>query len=252
MPTVGSRRCPPYVALSRAYDHALGARFFARSRRIYRRLAKRFDIAPRVAADLGAGTGLFAAWLSRTLGIRVYAVDKSAAMLRAGQANLLGSLVVPLRQDIRRLALPEPVDLATAHYDTINHIVAPEEVRDVFAAVARALRPGGFFLFDFITPNQRDGVQVHRLRCRSGVQVIQRISYAPARRLLRIRIVIRRRSAPCRVVERHLERAYAPYEVAAWLHGAGFIIRGLFDARSGRPVLYSCPPRIVVLAQRGP
>lgn len=251
MPAVGRDRvCAPYHALSRAYDATLGRRFFRRARRAYVRLARHYGIAPRAAADLGSGTGLFAGWLSRRLGIRVYAVERSAAMLRAGAPNLRGSMAVPLRQDIRALALPEPVDLATAHYDTINHLTRPADVRTAFAAIARSLRPGGFFLFDFITPNQQAVSPIFRLSCGTSVQVLQRSRYDPARRLLRILIAVRRRRSPCRLVERHYERAYAPAEVVAWLAEAGFRVRGLHDALTLRPVRYRCPPRILVVAQR--
>ena len=241
---------PPYRALSRAYDAALGARFFRRSRRAFLSLANRFGIVPRVAADLGAGTGLFAAWLSRRLKIRVYAVDKSDAMLRAGSCNLLSTRVIPLRQDIRTLVLPEPVDLATAHYDTINHLLRPADVRAAFEAVRRSLRPRGFFLFDFITPSQHVGVQRHRVRCPGRLSVAQRIRYLPRRRLLSITVTVRRKVPPCRFVERHYERAYSPRAIVHWLHEAGFTVRDLVDARTLGRVRHSVPPRIVVVAQR--
>lgn len=248
--TAGSRLCAPYQALSRAYDATLGRRFFARAKRAYLHLARRYGIQPRVAADLGSGTGLFAAWLSRTKGIRVYAVDRSAPMLRAGASNLGGTGVIPLRQDIRRLELPEPVDLATAHYDTINHLTQPRDVLAAFAAVARALRPSGFFLFDFITPNQRLASPLFRMRCGGSLQVLQRVRYFPRKRLLRIVVAVRRRQSPCRLVERHYERAYAPAEIVAWLTDAGFRVRELYDALGLRPVRYRCPSRIIVVAQR--
>jgi SAM-dependent methyltransferase len=248
--TAGSRLCAPYQALSRAYDATLGKRFFARARRAYCRLARRYGVEPRVAADLGSGTGLFAAWLSRSKGIRVYAVDRSAAMLRSGASNLQGTDVVPLRQDIRYLELPEPVDLATAHYDTINHLTHPRDVLAAFAAVARAVRPGGFFVFDFITPNQRLASPLFRMRCGASLQVLQRVRYLPRKRLLRVVVAVQRRRFARRLVERHYERAYAPAEIVAWLTDAGFRVRGLHDAFTLRSVRYRCPPRIVVVAQR--
>jgi SAM-dependent methyltransferase len=177
-------------------------------------------------------------------------VERSGAMLRAGAPNVAGTSVVPLRQDIRWLALPEQVDLATAHYDTINHLRRPDHVREAFAAVARALRPGGFFLFDFITPKQQTAPAVYRIRCGRGVRVTQRVAYSPARRLLRITVVISRSKPPCRLVERHHERTYAPEEIVAWLREAGLVVRGLFDGLTLEPVQYSCPPRMIVLAQK--
>jgi hypothetical protein len=52
------------------------------------------------------------------------------------------------------------------------------------------------------------------------------------------------------LVERHHERTYAPEEIVAWLREGGLIVRGLFDGLTLEPVRYSCPPRMIVLAQK--
>jgi hypothetical protein len=162
---------------------------------------------------------------------------------------MMSSRVIPLRQDIRALCLPERVDLATAHYDTINHLIRPKDVGAAFASVRRALTPGGFFLFDFITPNQRPGVQRHRMRAGRHVRIVQHIAYRPGARMLRIIVVIRRAmGSPC-LVERHVERAYSPRSIVRWLGEAGFTVRGLFDANTLIPVTSTVPPRVVVVAQ---
>jgi len=108
-------------------------------------------ILPRVetACDLACGTGTTALALARR-GIQMYAVDLSPEMCRRARENARRARL-PLRvlqADMRSFRLPEPVDLITCEYDALNHIPRQADLRLVARAVARALRPGGYFFFD--------------------------------------------------------------------------------------------------------
>lgn len=101
------------------------------------------------ACDLACGTGTTALILARK-GIKTYAVDLSPLMCRlarekAGRARLP---VHVLRSDMRSFRLPELVDLITCEADALNHVPRKRDLRMVARAVARALRPGGYFFFD--------------------------------------------------------------------------------------------------------
>jgi SAM-dependent methyltransferase len=49
---------------------------------------------------------------------------------------------------MRTFWLPEPVDLVTCEFDALNHVPRKSDLTRVANAVARALRPGGYFYFD--------------------------------------------------------------------------------------------------------
>lgn len=102
-----------------------------------------------VACDLCCGTGATAVHLARQ-GIRTYAVDLSPGMCRATRAKAreAGVRVRVSRGDMREFTLPEPVDLITSECDAINHLPEAGDLPRVAAAVAAALRPGGWFFFD--------------------------------------------------------------------------------------------------------
>ena len=241
----------PYSLLADAYDDIVGRNFFSLVRDAFERIVARHRIGFRSAADLGCGTGLFARYLNALWRVPVFGVDLSPAMLRIAAANCRGAKVTLLRQDIRRLLLPRRVDLVTANFDTVNHLVGDGELPRLFRRVFDHMHPGGHFIFDFVTPcNPPDGVTVHFRRSADGRKnVAQSIRWVPERRLLLYRIVFREPASACGRVELHRERAYSPRQVASWLLDAGFVLREVLDAATLRQAV-GCPSRIIVVAHK--
>ena len=246
-----ARLAPPYSRLASAYDAALGIPFFLGTRRAFEYLVCRYGIEFHSAADIGCGTGLFACYLSRCWGVPVFAVDRSPEMLKMAMRNCPEENICFLQQDIRCLRLPCPVDLITANFDTVNHLLSEADLRLAFHRIAENLRPAGHFFFDVITPCRPLGghrCAVRRLRGAGG-QLEQWIRWDPQRRALTILVVQRYSRFSPPKVEVHGERAYSPWQVGRELHAAGFVIRGVHDAMTLRPA-YTCPPRIIVVAQK--
>jgi SAM-dependent methyltransferase len=241
----------PYAGLASRYDVALGRGSLNRAVTTLRNLIARYGIGFSSAADIGCGTGLFAAHLATRWGIPVFAVDRSLPMLREAFRNGSANHAWMLCQDIRELSLPRPVDLITANFDTMNHIVEPGGIAIVFRRVHANLRPGGHFVFDFVTDRQpwlAAKVYVRRLPA-SGCDVAQRIIWDPLRRLIFIWLTQRWLQLGIRTVERHVERAYAPVDIIRWLRGAGFFVRDILDAATLEPPR-RCSSRILVVARR--
>jgi len=138
----------PYKWLARYYDElfAFGLTWSAAARdKILRRILPRVES----ACDIACGTGTTALLLARR-GIRMFAVDLSPDMCRIARekARRTGSPLRVLRADMRKFRLPEPVDLVTCEFDALNHVPRKTDLALVAKAVARALRPGGYFYFD--------------------------------------------------------------------------------------------------------
>jgi SAM-dependent methyltransferase len=241
----------PYSRLASEYDATIGAPFFRETRDRFERLVRKYGIDFRSAADVGCGTGLFARHLQRSRTIPVFAVDISAPMLRMAARNCGGTDVRLLRQDMRYLTLPQPVDLITANFDTVNHLVKTGDLRQALRQVFANLSTGGHFIFDVVTNCLPLGRSRHYRRLFDGPhrRVTQAVRLDPIKRLLSIVVSISSPETPYPIVERHHERVYSPTEIGGALREAGFMIRGVHDAVT-LTAARECVPRIVLVAQK--
>lgn len=109
------------------------------------------DILPRLdsACDMACGTGSTALLLAGR-GIKMFGVDLSPVMCRLARekARRAGLPLRIVRADMREFRLPEQVGLVLCEFDALNHVSGKTDLRRVARAVARALRPGGYFFFD--------------------------------------------------------------------------------------------------------
>jgi SAM-dependent methyltransferase len=104
-------------------------------------------------ADVGCGTGRLAVELARR-GHRVLGVDPSAAMLDAARRRPGGELVRWARGDASHLAAGE-WDMVVLSGNVVQVITDDRALLATFAAIRRALRPGGRLVFDSRNPAAR-------------------------------------------------------------------------------------------------
>jgi SAM-dependent methyltransferase len=202
----------------------------------------------RSAADIGCGTALFAHDLCRRSGVPVFAVDSSRAMLQQAWRRSPDPGLSLLHQDIRRLRLPSRVDLVTANFDTLNHVLSTHGMRRTLSRVYHCLRPGGHFVFDIITPNIE---QLPNPICRTSADggfLWQMLRPGPRPGLFRSVIAFRGADGPTRIVE-IVERTYGPRRMCRLLRESGFSVRGVHDARTLEPAA-GCPPSVVIVARK--
>jgi SAM-dependent methyltransferase len=241
----------PYSRFASNYDVTIGIPFFRQTRDFFERLVSRYGITFRSAADIGCGTGLFARHLQVSRDISVFAVDLSEPMLRIAARNCCGTNVVLMRQDIRYLTLPRQVDLITANFDTLNHLVRVDDLRQALRRIFDNLNPGGHFVFDLVTDCLPLGPAHSYVRrfVRRRQSVTQAVRLDPLRKLLSIIVSISVPGLMVPIIERHRERVYSPREIGAALSAAGFVIRGIHDAAT-LALVNRCPARIVVVARK--
>ncbi|MGH9804691.1 MAG: class I SAM-dependent methyltransferase [Candidatus Acidiferrales bacterium] len=142
----------PYGMLARFYD-TLADYAPAMNRHARERILGRILDQVRSACDLACGSGETALALAHR-GLKVYAVDLSPTFCRITRRKARRARL-PVRvlcADMRRFRLPRRVDLVTCEFAGLNHLPRKDDLLPVFRAVARALGPGGWFLFDLNTP----------------------------------------------------------------------------------------------------
>ena len=234
MPPPGSV-ARPYASLAADYNQALGLWTFRAIRGAFERLAARHALRFGSAADLGCGTGLFACFLSSRFGIPVYGVDRSPEMLAVARRRCRAPGVTFLQQDIRQVRLPSPVDLVTANFDTVNHLLEDDDVDRLLSCVKGQLAPGGHLFFDALTPVVRlpDGQTLVRQLPADACTLHQMLRWDAARRLLEVRILRRDRRGA--TLERHFERPFAPQWICTRLRRHGFTLRDVCDAATLEP-----------------
>jgi SAM-dependent methyltransferase len=146
-PLAARSKPAPYDAIARFYDPHWGYDFLDGALGMYAQwLAPRLPLAEARMLDVCCGSGEFAQWLSQSH--RVTGIDLSASMLAIARNK--APQVCFEQKDMRTFRLAaRDFDAATCFYNSLNQ-VTPKGLRAAFASVAKHLRPGGWFLFDFI------------------------------------------------------------------------------------------------------
>lgn len=224
-------RYTSYDAFAWYYHRDWGAEFHAEALGALRKLAfSRLPPDARVL-DLCCGTGD----LTRSLvahGYRVTGLDGSEQMLRFARQNVPETEFI--LGDARDFLLEPVFDAALSTYDSLNHILTFPELLAAFQNVYRALRPGGFFVFDL---NMEE--KFRTLWCGSHPLVedqavsVTRAQYDPAQKIGRVDITVFRleeqRWERCDVCV--FEKCYSEEEVRAGLAQAGFCGIRAYDAQ---------------------
>lgn len=203
-------------------------------------------VSPGSAADIGCGPGRVLAWLRARGYGPLTGVDQSPAMLQHATRRLGGDVRL-LRQDIRRLSLPRPVDLITCTFATLNYLVEGTSLAHALSAAARHLRPGGLFVADYIPwlDDRGEPSTHHQIVTAQGRRSRWRIRLDPARGLSETTITFQDPAGGPGVTERHVQRHRRPADMKAALAAAGLQVRRSFALGPGGP----SPWRMLVAEQ---
>ncbi|HUI08770.1 MAG TPA: class I SAM-dependent methyltransferase [Bacteroidota bacterium] len=179
--------------------------------------------------DVACGTGTLAQLMARR-GWEVTGIDASEGMIREATAKTAGSrLRIEFhRQDMRHLAIPRPVHLATSFFDSLNHLMSAAELRETLRRIRASLLAGGWLVFDTSTERcfttlwtQSETITTH------GFSIALENSYDPGRKsaLCNVTLIVPGEGGAVRLEETVKERYYTQDEVAGLLGGTGFAVR---------------------------
>jgi len=108
----------------------------------------------RRVLDVACGTGQHLIRLARR-GYQMTGLDLSAESLAYVEARALkqGLTIELIQADMTDFSLSHEFDAVTCLQDSQGHLLTSEAILSHFAAVARAVRPGGLYIFDRMVPN---------------------------------------------------------------------------------------------------
>lgn len=160
----------PYANLADLYDSMAQSnasqQFYSMWRNSLQDAIRQYKNPVRVLVDLACGTGNTTIPWTKNRGWTLIGVDCSLAMLR--EARKKSNRVRWICQDLRELHLDLKADVATCHFDSLNHILGGGDLQKVFTKVARILNKSGLFQFDLSTDFLFIWLNVHEKLFRVG------------------------------------------------------------------------------------
>ena len=163
---------PRYSGYASMYDDLGQERFALSVLPLISLIVRRYCPSAHQVLDLACGTGAASIALSRE-GYAVVGVDRSSEMLDIARrkASDAGLQIEFIQQDMTALGLNQAADLVISLYDSVNYLLTGNELEAAFRGVARALNPGGLFIFDVNT--------VHCLETEWGNRIRRRATARP-------------------------------------------------------------------------
>lgn len=212
---------PVYDALMRDVDYGAWCDYLVS-------LQKRLGMpeAPK-ALDVACGTGNLTLRLAAA-GWDVAGSDRSPSMLRQAQqkARLAGRPLQWIQQPMQSLCLHRPVDIVNASLDGVNYLLEQQDLSDFMASACRALRPGGWLLFDVSTPYKLEhvlGGQVFAEDCDQAAYFWQNDYDADeALCYMLLTLFVREGDVYRKHVEEHVQRAWTKAQLEQGALQAGF------------------------------
>ena len=139
-----------YESFARVYDTFMDNVPYDQWAEDYENIMKEHGILDGIVLDLGCGTGSLSLRLAKK-GYDMIGIDYSMDMLEIAREKSEGMDILYLEQDMREFELYGTVKAILCVCDSINYILEPEEVEEVFSLVDNYLDPHGLFIFDFNT-----------------------------------------------------------------------------------------------------
>ena len=227
-----------YEAFADVYDALMDDVDYDAWAEYYLELLDRQGVAPRTLCDCACGTGSLSVRFAER-GIRVTGCDLSDEMLARAQqkARRSGVQVMFVRQDMRALTLPRPVDALVCGCDGVNYLLDDPGLRAFFESARAAIRPGGALAFDISTPYKLEHVLGNGFfgEERDDVAYLWSNRFDGGSRTVTMDLTFFVRQNDDlyrRFVEVHIQKAHEPEHLAAMLSDVGFSNIRVFGDRT--------------------
>lgn len=214
-----------------------------------------------VVVDLGCGTGTLTGLLA-SAGYNMIGIDNSQEMLSIAIAKKeeSGSDILYLNQDMRELELYGTAGAVISVCDSLNYLLAEEDIEKTFRLVNNYLYPGGIFIFDFNTVYKYETEigDTTIAENREDCSFIWENYYNPERQINEYDLTVFLRTQEegtenkgevyRRFTETHLQRGYTLEQMKVFIRTAGLEFIAALDAETHGEA-EECSGRIYVIAR---
>jgi SAM-dependent methyltransferase len=216
-----------------------------------------FGIEPQQLLDVACGEGSFAVGMAEK-GFAVTGVDVSPQMITLAQerAENAGVDVDFKVEDMRLLPFEDEFDLVTCFFDSLNYLLTVQGLHNAFQGAFRALRPGGFYIFDM---NTIYGLAVDWMREQTYIQNEtddfieihqQDFDYENLIASMTVTVFQKQGDLWKRFEEIHQERGYPIADIQFLLSEIGFEIAGMYGSIKKRSEVQKNSPRVWFSARK--
>ena len=230
--------CAPYEALAEIYDFVMRHVAYREWAVYVEEILRRFGFRDPKILDLACGTGTLVLELCAR-GHHVTGADSSPAMLRIARqkAQSWGASVSFFEMDMRTVYGPPTYDVVLCLYDSINYLLALQDVASAFVGLTDLLLPDGLFIFDICTEGNslkyfRDITERER---GDGFSYTRHSFYRPEDHMQINEFEILFDDQPERWIETHRQRIYTLNEISTAVEASPFELLGMYDDFSFRP-----------------
>ncbi|RXT04134.1 class I SAM-dependent methyltransferase [Ammoniphilus sp. CFH 90114] len=202
----------------------------------------------QTALDLCCGQGRHSRWLAQ-LGLRVIGVDLSAVLLQEAIRQSLNIPVLYMRADAREIPFSEEMDLVFNLFTSFGYFLEDSENEKILQQASKALKPGGFFLFDYLNPEH---LRTHLVPTseseQAGMKILQRRTINEE--FVQKQIIIQEAGESTRHYEERV-KLYSATQLEEMLTRQGFEILHLFGDYQATPYNNYDSARIIFICQKG-
>ena len=207
--------------------------------------------------DLGCGTGTLTELLARK-GYDMIGVDNAQEMLQIAmeKREKSGLDILYLLQDMRELELYGTVGAVVSICDSLNYLLAEEDIVQTFERVNNYLYPQGLFIFDFNTVYKYAVVigDATIAENREDCSFIWENLYDPEEEINEydLTVFVREDGEQFRrFTETHFQRGYTVEQITRLVERSGMVLLEVSDADTGEAVTAQSERVYVVAREHG-
>ena len=183
------------------------------------------DSTPLRFLDIACGTGMLTSILSDMMNTHVTGIDISPEMITVARSKKYHIKPNFSVLDMRRFDLGKTFPVIGCFYDSLNHLIREDDVRNAFVCASKHTEQGGYYLFDVNTALGLRNWRPYYSQKKGKFFVCQTADYNPKTKIgtCKIEAFVKRRDGKVEIIEETIkEKAYSLRFLKYALATAGF------------------------------